>query len=391
MTVVFICYWSIEDGLTASTVIPHLAILDGMIEVKTVILFTIERSRNKANLDLPPKVIHHPLWSGKRYIDKFVDFTQFPQQIGKAIKSFNVRLMFCRGTPAGALGYIVHRATRIPYVVESFEPHAEYMAESGVWRRWGLRYFLQRRWEKKQMDTAHCLLPVSPAMERDLELEGVERSRIRLMPCAVNQEIFSFDSEKRESLRSVLNIPKDCVCGIYVGKFGGLYYDSEAFQIFEEALNFFPGFRLVILTPDDAPQIAARLLSHGFKNENYHVLKVGHEAVPAYLSAADFAFALYRPTPSKKFLSPVKVGEYWAVGLPVLISDAIGDASFIIEKHQAGAIFSLRNLRPAFAKIKSTLEIDPIVLREKIRGLALHYRSFETNRRIYKEIIHEIG
>jgi glycosyltransferase involved in cell wall biosynthesis len=391
MKILFLSYWGIEDGLTAATVIPHLRILDRFQEVSEILFCTIERTERHSPVNLPGKVKHWPLESGKKIRDKIFDFIRFPSLISKVVKDQNIAFMFCRGTPAGALGHIVHTRTGIGYAVESFEPHAQYMVESGVWTKFGFRYILQRWWESRQMKTARYLLPVADGMKKVLEMKAVKPGAIFVMPCAVDHERFYFQPDKRNAVRASLKIPAQCLTGIYVGKFGGLYYDREAFHILNCVFNSFPGFKLIILTPDHVEETKRKLSQQGINSNDYHVLSARHDEVPAYLSAADFAFSFVKPSPSKTFSSPIKIGEYWATGLPVLIAHGVGDDSAIIERNNAGAVFETSNLQPAIDLLKKILEGDRLVSRNKIRELALRHRNFELDEEIYRTIIHEIA
>ena len=391
MKIVFLCYWGFDDGLTQSTVIPHLKILASMPAISEVYFYTIERNGPWKQSQLPDNVIHFPLVSGKAYLHKIWDFLSIPAVISRKVAKLKIDFMICRGTPAGAIGYLVHKRTGIHYAVESFEPHANYMAESNVWRTWGLRYLFQRFWESRQISTAEHLMPVAEPMKEYLSLRAVAESRIHIMPCAVNTESFVFDERERRRLRHDMQVTEDCVLGMYVGKFGGLYYDEEAFLIFQKASEHFKSFKLVILTPDAQDQIAENLLRSGFRKDQFYVGNVPHMDVPAFLSAADFAFALYRPSPSKKFLSPVKVGEYWSIGLPVLITHGIGDASSLIEENDAGAVMDLASIETSLRRISSLLDGNRIALRKRIRDLAIRTRSYQVPERIYSHIINQVA
>jgi hypothetical protein len=390
MNIIFLSYWGIEEGLTASTVIPHLRILNDIEVVDTIFFYTIERGPAHAEIALPQKVRHIPLKSSTKYLSKISDFIRFPRIMQKAITKHRVQLMFCRGAPAGALGYLVHRLTRVEYVVESFEPHAQYMVESGVWHKWGLRFHFQRYWEARQIETASYLLPVSQTMKTSLLHRGVPAEKIFVMPCAVDTNDFVFSAEHRRSIRQSLHIPEDCTVGIYVGKFGGLYYDKEAFEIFHWAMKFFEKFRIIILSPNDKTEIVNKLVGAGLPEGTYHVCKTAHHEVPAFLSAADVAFGFFKPSPSIRFSSPIKIGEYWAVGLPVFIPEGIGDDSGIIESEKLGALFHLSRLSEAFEKMQGLLRQDRNQLRQKIRSLAFQHRSFSTNTTIYRKIFNEL-
>jgi hypothetical protein len=391
MNLLFLSYWGIEDGLSSSTVIPHLKILSDIEAIDQIFFYSIEREAKKANVSLPQKVLHIPLRSSKKYQNKIFDFVAFPLLLRKAVINHRISLMFCRGTPAGALGYLVHRLTRVAYMVESFEPHAQYMIESHIWSKWGLRYNFQRYWEKRQMQTARFILPLSDGMKKRMIDNGVPEEKILVMPCAVDSRQFVFSDAQRVSIRKSFDISPDCVTGIYVGKFGGLYYDQEAFEILAKARQFFAKFRVIILSPDNPDEISGKLADYGFTTGSYHIINSEHGKVPGYLSAADFAFAFIRPTPAKKFVSAIKIGEYWSVGLPVLITDGIGDDSALISTHRLGAVFKLSDLNPALLAIRELLGNDRSLLRSKIRGFALQYRNFDTNKAIYRTVINAVA
>jgi glycosyltransferase involved in cell wall biosynthesis len=393
MNILFLIYWGLNDGLTASTVLPHIKILERNEKIKKIVLVTIERDVPLNESRFSDKVFHIPWVSSHRYSAKVRDFTALPRKIVGVVKKFNIQFMFCRGTPAGAIGYLVNRKIGIQYAVESFEPHADYMHESGVWARWDPRYILQRYWEKRQLETARYLLPVSQHYHDYLIERKIDRGKLFTMPCAVDLQMFAFSRENRLSTRRALGVADDVIVGIYVGKFGGMYFDREAFQIFAFAKNYFDRFYLVILSPDERNDIATKLQKAGYLPKEFSIKRIGHTEVPPFLSASDFAFATYKPGYFKRYLSPVKVGEYWAAGLPVLLTDGVGDDHAIIEKLKIGSVFSLKNneLENAFLKLRAILEKGRVSINEHIQPVAVRHRNFSQNEMIYNTIIDNLS
>lgn len=381
--VLFICYWGIEDSLTIATVLPRLKVLQQRQDIEQIVLVTIERETMNAHdatyLSSLNTIKHLPYHSGKRngrLLEKAFDFVHIPEYLVKITREHNIDYIWAHSAPAGALAYKLWSKTKLPFYVSSFEPHSEYMAESGVWSRFGLKYLFQRYWEKKQKQLSAGLMPVAENYKEQLIREGVPPEKIFTVPCSVNATDFEYDSNIRESFRGKLNWDKAVTIGIYVGKFGDLYYDHEAFQIYNKCFELFPDFRLIILTPRPQERILQQLKEHNIDLNKVYINSVPHEQVPAYLSTADLAFATYKPGPSKKYLSPVKIGEYWANGLPVLLTEGVGDDSDIIKNEGGGALFNLQeegSLELAIKKIQQILK-DPAHRRE-IPKLALKYRS----------------
>jgi glycosyltransferase involved in cell wall biosynthesis len=394
MRILFLGYWGLHDGLTTSTVFPHLRLLEERADVEAIRLVTIERGAD-AQAELKPelgfdnsKISFEPLRSKPSrnvLLNKIEDFTRFPRELIQQTKEFRPDFILARGAPAGALAYLVWRKIRLPFYVESFEPHADYMLESGVWRRYDPRYLFELYWERQQKQLALGLMPVAENYRQQLIAEGVPAQRIATVPCSVDAKQFTYDEAARQRVRKRFGWAETDVVGVYVGKFGSIYYDEEAFQVFRTAADFFgAAFRLIILTPDPIQEVQAKLAAAGLAAERVFVTKAAHQEVPDYLSAADFAFATIKPAPCRLFCSAIKIGEYWASGLPVLLPEGIGDDSDIIKQEGGGAIFNLDlpiSVPEALANVAQ--QIAQPGYRQQVRHLAERHRSIELSRQAY--------
>ena len=394
MRILFLGYWGLHDGLTTSTVFPHLRLLQERPDVAAVRLVTIERGAEaQAELTFAPgfaadKISFEPLRSrpsGNVILNKIEDFTRFPRELVKQVAAFKPDFILARGSPAGALAYLVWQKMKLPFYVESFEPHADYMLESGVWRRYDPRYLFQQYWETKQKQLALGLMPVAENYRQQLIKEGVPAGRIVTVPCSVNADAFAFEAAARARVRQHLGWPAAAVVGVYVGKFGSIYYDEEAFAVFRAAVDFFgDGFRLIILTPDALDEVQTKLVAAGLTAGQVFVTKAAHQEVPDYLSAADFAFATIKPAPCRLFCSAIKIGEYWASGLPVLLPEGIGDDSDIIRQEGGGAIFNLdRPVSVPEALASVARQIAQPGYRQQVQHLAERHRSIKRCRSAY--------
>ncbi|GAA4370425.1 hypothetical protein GCM10023185_44860 [Hymenobacter saemangeumensis] len=398
MRILFLSYWGLNDGLTTSTVFPHLRLLQERADVTAIRLVTIERGPDaQAELTFQPgfaadKITFEPLRSrpGRNVIlNKIEDFTRFPQELIRQAEAFKPDFILARGAPAGALAYLVWQKTRLPFYVESFEPHADYMLESGVWRRYDPRYLFQRYWEKRQKQLALGLMPVAENYRRQLITEGVPAGRIVTVPCSVDAQAFAFDAASHTRVRQQLGFAGSDTVGIYVGKFGSIYYDAEAFDVFKAAADHFgAGFRLIILTPDPIADVQRKLAAVGLQPGQVFITKAPHGEVPGYLSAADFAFATIKPAPCRLYCSAIKIGEYWASGLPVLVPPGVGDDSAIIEAESGGAVFDLDrpgSVAAALARLDAIMQVPDY--RARIHELALRHRSLSRAREAYAALL----
>ena len=392
LRLLYLSYWGVDDALTHATVFPHLAVLAASPRFESIVFVSVERGVAGAfDEDLARRGVRHlPLQAsatGPRVFSRARDFVALPRAIARICREHGIDRILARGSNAGALAHLLQRHHRVPYMVESFEPHAAYMAEAGVWGRWDPRYVFLARWERAQKREALALLPVTERYRSTLLSEGVEAERVVTLPCTVDTGRFAFSPGDRREVRGELRLPDDAVVGVYAGKFGGIYYDEAAFRVFARFATRIPAFRLLVLTPMERDAVTALARAAGFPDDRLQVARVPHAAVPRFLSASDFAFATVRMTPSRGALSLVKVGEYFANGLPIVITEGVGDDSRAIAEHDAGAVIDMTDtaIDEATERIRRIV-FDP-THRARIARLAARYRA----RRLVTEAYARLG
>jgi len=112
--------------------------------------------------------------------------------------------------------------------------------------------------------------------------------------------------------------------------------------------------------------------------------------IQKYLLFADFALNPVKPVPSKRYCTSIKDGEYWATGLPVVITPNIADDSVIIKTTNSGAIIQQLNeagYLEAVEIIQSMLNnVSRSALKKRIRKLAEKYRNYSIAQKVYQEI-----
>ena len=140
----------------------------------------------------------------------------------------------------------------------------------------------------------------------------------------------------------------------------------------------------------DRDEINKQLVRVGISSEIIISKFVFHTEVPNYLSLGDFAINPVKPVPTKRYCTSIKDGEYWAMGLPVVITPNISDDSDIIRENKIGAV--IENLNTA-GYIKAVKEIDNIIkfndreeIQRSINLIANKFRSYKIAEDIYEEI-----
>lgn len=373
MKIAFIAYWGYNQGLTQATVIPHLRILSSDSRVSEITFYTIERSKDPLLLQVIEKVRHVPIQEESKTpgIAKFASL----RKIYNHLKTINPALVMSRSSLAGIPAYHYFKKTGTPFTVESFEPHAEYMVDSGEWKRSGLKYKLLKKYERRQVKSAAFLLPVSYNYKNFLIANGAEADKILVQPCTVDVSKFSRNLDSRKRIRKELKISASVRVGIYVGKFDGLYKGEDAFIDFKRVLESLGEYHLIVLSPQEKSMIIEYAKRSSFPIDKMSIHCVPMNKVPEYLSSSDLAFATYKNFQSNKFLSPIKLGEYFANGLFVVCTPGVGDdADRLITNGIGVTTDQLSKFKNLFEKFDSQAAL---AYAEKYRGRKLVVDSYD--------------
>lgn len=366
---------------------PSLQVLAERSDVDTVRVISFEK-QDPEPYEFPWQNVSHfpiPRTPPGSVLAHSFRFLKVLRQMRSAIKKGNTDLIICRGVMAGAYGYLLHRSTGIPFVVESFEPHADYMADSNTWVKGGVKYRFQKWMEKRQMEKAQALVTVAENYANVLRQNKV-KSSVYCAPCPVDLDRFGYAEDDRNRLRKELGFSDNDVVGVYIGKFGDIYYTpEEAWVLLGRVKQLQPSFKIMVLTDRDRMELLRLAMSKGFEEGEVTVKLVDHSEVSAYLSAADVALCLVRPSKHRPYCCPIKNAEYWAVGLPVIIPEGVGDDSEIIRSTGLGLV--LEDMQGSNLTAERLRDLAALRTSDEIFQLASQYRGIGRTKEVYNELL----
>lgn len=391
-------HWSFKDALVQTYTLPYVNIIRRIISPDRKI-FVVTAEQEQISLSEHEITQINEEWSKQNMQFLPGSYRKFGlrkmfiavaniAKIWRLIKKENVRTIHAFCTPAGSIAYLLSKLTGAQLIVDSYEPHAESMVENGTWVKNSIAYKILFALERRQTRLAKALIGTTAGMKRyALERYGVGVKNFFVKPACVDLEKFSL-SEKNPALLTEFGFENKIVC-VYAGKLGGIYLKAEVFDFVRLCYDHWKDkFRFLLLTNATEGEISPEISRVGIP-KNIVVTKFAfHHDVPSYLSMGDFALNPVKPVPTKKYCTSIKDGEYWAMGLPVLISPGISDDSEIIEKENIGVVmnFSDRNeMLQAIYKIEHLLK-EQSALKAKIRQVAIRYRSLDIAEKIYNEI-----
>jgi glycosyltransferase involved in cell wall biosynthesis len=266
---------------------------------------------------------------------------------------------------------------------------AEAYVESGRWRPGGYLVALAKiaeRWLCRSADGVVVL--TERARETLFDQASVDAQSIEVIPCCVDLSRFASSPLDRARVRCELGVSDRLVC-VHAGSLGSAYVAAETAAFLQAARQADPRVFALVLTPSEPASIAGALDRAGLSTDDYRVQQSPPEDVPRYLAAADIGLALARPGFVRRAMSPTKVGEYLAAGVPVIATVGIGDLDSWLEQAAVGVLlprFDRAAFDSAFAAVQ-TLRQDPDLAercrREACRQFDLRTVGGPRYRRLY--------
>lgn len=190
--------------------------------------------------------------------------------------------------------------------------------------------------EKRLLQGASHLFCVSNILKNEIASKyRINSEKITVIPCAADSKRFGFDLDVREEMRRKLNIQNKFVL-IYPGGIGNWHSTDKVFKIAGDLIRKYLNVYIIILTSevDKARKLAQELIPEG----SYYIGSATRNEMPGYLMAADMGMLLRENHPLNKAAAPTKFAEYVISGLPVMISEYIGDYSKFIEDKGFGIL-----------------------------------------------------
>jgi glycosyltransferase involved in cell wall biosynthesis len=256
---------------------------------------------------------------------------------------------------------------------------ADERVEGKIWRSGSVLYRIAKAFERVYLKKADAVITLTDAARKEIEaLEYLRHSGppITTIPTCVDLDRFRDHGNGVHFEESSGN--GDRFTLIYSGSLGTWYGLDEMMAFFAVARKHLPTAHFLILTQSREPDLEKSVTGWGFSEKDVTVRSVPFLRVPEHLAAGDVGIIFSRPCWSNKARCPTKLAEFLACGIPVVISQGIGDAGAIIQKERVGVIvegFTEAAYEKALGAVRDLLgEKD---LRARCREVATRYFSLD--------------
>ena len=379
MRVVYVSHNEIDNGLVRSQVLPYLRVMAERHDIQAR-LITFERGGGFPEGEFP-----RDRWTGIRarsgsgLAAKLLDMLAGVMAAGRAVVGHRAHLVHARSYLPAAIALIVRLLTRRPYVFDMRGFLAEEYRDVGYWTARDLRYRALRLAERPLLRGASGIVCPTTEAERRLRSEYSVETKgapVVVLPSMVDLDRFrTLDQRAAEPTL------------VYSGTLGSWYMLDEMLRVYAAAQTRVPQLRFLIVTRSAASLVEDALSRTRIDASGVSVRPAAYAEMPGILAAAHVGIALVRQVRSKLTASALKIAEYLACGLPVVVNAGLGDIAAQVERARAGHIvpdYGDDMLHRAGDAIVSLL--DDEAARRRARGLAESEYDLREGARRYADL-----
>lgn len=201
-----------------------------------------------------------------------------------------------------------------------------------------------------------------------------------VIPCTLNSVFSNLEitAEMEPLARNKYGFDANDIILAYSGSTAGWQSFSLVLPFLQHYLRQSPRYKALFLSKQE-PNIQA--LQTEFP-EQVKQLWVNHNEVPLVLAACDVGILIREQSETNRVASPTKFAEYLAAGLPVAISENLGDYSAFVVNHNAGIIVN-SDPYPLITRTTTTT-------RQRLNRIILDTGTKEACRKQYMQLLERL-
>lgn len=179
-------------------------------------------------------------------------------------------------------------------------------------------------------------------------------SKYTVIPCCADFAHFRVTGS-RTAARAELGIAPDATVLLYLGSIGAVYLVPEMMALFAELRRLRPGAVFLLVCNNGHDEVHAAARRAGVPASALRVVTAPRARIPFLIGAADLAVAFKRADLANLGCSPIKIGEFFASGVPVIANAGVGDLDALLAPDRNGSLvladFAPATMRAALARV----------------------------------------
>lgn len=387
MKILYISYDGLTDFLGQSQVLPYLIGCAGLGHRITVLSFEkpdrmaklgdqVREQCATAGLSWHPQ----PFRSSPPVLAKLLDLRSMRRSAHRLAVRGNFDLVHCRSYPSALAGLSLKRKSGLPFV---FDMRGFWPDQKRDGRHWSPSSLVGRaiyaRWkaiEARLVGSADHVVVLTDAARALVESwPSYAGAPISVIPCCTDFELFRPSTEaERLELRREIGLPDDAPTLLYVGSLGTVYLLETQLRLFDAIRRRDPRAKFLVIGRNRQSELVeeARKLGIDLKSDDVRALSAERGEMARWISLGDVGTCFYVPTPSSLGVSPTKLAEYLACGVPAIGNRGVGDIESILGAIEAGHVLpdltetSIEAAADAFFRLRMLPRAD---IRQRARAL----------------------
>ncbi|MDA7562982.1 glycosyltransferase [Gammaproteobacteria bacterium] len=380
MNVLYLTYDGMLDPLGDSQILPYI---EGVrSEVNSFYLISFEKKSKKA-CEIKAKKTYlsniNITWiplsfsQSSNIFFKVLDMLKLYFAIFKVLNSMEINLIHARGHPCASAALLFKTVFNFKLLFDFRGLWADEKVTKGGWNLSNKLHFLQYKYyknrERKLFNRSEKIVVLTKNVASEIErlCPGVS-TKILIIPCAADYNHFKLSQNKHINSQGGINHLGKITFG-YLGSIGPMYQFQKYLRLIDLARKQGIDANGLIVTGN--VDLAEKEVNSYFHIKNPKFLEITsakRSEIPELINQMDCLISFYAIKYSVISVSPTKIGETLACGVPIICNSGIGDTDNIIKSLDAGMIIddtSDVNLQKVIAKINKILNSDPSLIREK--------------------------
>jgi len=352
MNVLYITYDGLLDPLGSSQILPYIKGIsthqDGVVILSFEKPERFSQGQQSMLSDIMDYRIHwKPLrfTEGLGFMGKLWDLSRMYFWSFYLANKYTTQVVHARGHAPAQVGLFLKRVLKKKLIFDFRGLWVDERIDKGGWdlsnffHRLQYKYF--KRVEKKLLAQADQIVVLTNKVVSEVvKLGASPPSKITVIPCCADFNHFPLltDISILEA-KTLTGIPDNAFVLGYLGSVGDMYMLDHLFHLYELTKNVRDDYHLLIITQDITAleDLMKRYLKphlHSF----IHIKSASRDEVPRLLPAISIMVSFISPSYARIAASPTKIAECFAVGIPVIANDGVGDVAKIINKLDGGKI-----------------------------------------------------
>ena len=286
------------------------------------------------------------------------------------VRRDQVQVIHARSYVPALVAWILKRLLGVRFIFDMRGFWADERVDGGLWPPGGFLYRLAKRLENRLLKDADEVVTLTERARLTVEQwPGIKAPRVTVIPTCVDLERFTLPASSGP--------PNSSPVFIYTGSLGTWYLLREMLDFIGEVLKRFPYARFQVLTRNRR-EATNELMKSKLTSDTVMITSVFYKEILRWLTGAHAGLAFYKSGWARQATCPTKVGEYLAMGLPVVVNDEVGVVEEVIGAKGVGVIlseFSTEAYTRALDQLQD-LWADPILV-SRCRRVAESYFSLQ--------------